>query len=151
MDSEKRKAQKKAHMKTYAPVYYEKNKDLIKAYKKVYMKAYYAKNKESITRKNREWEEKNREKVNETARRRYGRSAGQILRKIRKMSALPKWADASAIRAVYAEAALGGLHVDHIVPLVSKTVCGLHCEQNLRPLSAYENLRKSNRFWPDMW
>jgi hypothetical protein len=43
-----------------------------------------------------------------------------------------------------------GTHVDHIVPLVSKFVCGLHCEANLQLLPGPENQRKGNRVWPDM-
>lgn len=70
--------------------------------------------------------------------------------------ATPRWADIDKMRAVYRMArqmtVLTGVphHVDHIVPVNSKLVCGLHCEGNLQVLMAVDNLSKSNRTWPDM-
>lgn len=40
--------------------------------------------------------------------------------------------------------------VDHIVPLQSKIVCGLHCHTNIRVVPAEINSSKGNRWWPNM-
>lgn len=83
-------------------------------------------------------------------------AARQKCREAAKQKAVPKWANGSAIQEIYLEAKqtteLTGVdhQVDHIVPLKSRYVCGLHCEANLRVISAIENRQKSNRFWPDM-
>lgn len=73
--------------------------------------------------------------------------------------ATPKWANQFFIEEIYDLAArrtaikAGGIErwsVDHIVPIISKIVCGLHVENNLRVIPASENSVKGNRFWPDM-
>lgn len=82
------------------------------------------------------------------------KSAIRMGRRARK--AVPAWADKTEIAFIYELAVkmekwLGRkFHVDHIVPLVNANVCGLHCEANLQIVYAEENLRKGNRYWPDM-
>ena len=74
-----------------------------------------------------------------------------------KLNATPAWADLEKIRSFYEEAARltaeTGIphHVDHMVPLQGKTVCGFHVENNLQVITARENHAKSNTCWPDMW
>ena len=58
---------------------------------------------------------------------------------------------AELIKIVYEKAGAMGFEVDHVVPLQSKVVCGLHVWSNLQLLSQIENGKKGNRFWPDMW
>lgn len=82
--------------------------------------------------------------------------AEKIVRRKRAIAqATPSWANVKAMQAVYRAAqrltkATGvEHHVDHIVPLTSRLVCGLHVEHNLQVLPGAENLRKHNRTWPD--
>lgn len=83
-------------------------------------------------------------------------AAKSSMRRAVKLLATPRWANVAAINDIYSFAmrvsAGTGIdhHVDHIVPLISDIVCGLHCEANLAVLTAQENQSKSNRFWPHM-
>lgn len=77
-------------------------------------------------------------------------------RRAAKLQATPSWASEALILAIYEECQLRseetGIvhHVDHVVPLISDIVCGLHCEDNMQILPASVNLSKGNRHWPDM-
>ena len=73
-----------------------------------------------------------------------------------KLQATPSWADKFFIDEIYDLAQLRtkatGFKwvVDHIVPLRSDKVCGLHWEGNLAVIPEKDNILKGNRFWPDM-
>lgn len=83
-------------------------------------------------------------------------AARASMRRALKLMATPAWANKEAIEELYAFAARVSRdtgvphHVDHIVPLVSDIVCGLHCDANLWVMPATDNLSKSNRYWPNM-
>lgn len=108
--------------------------------------AYRAARREACNDRIREWKRRNPHKLTHYF---HKRRAAELL-------AMPTWANLDAIEAIYAEAqriqVATGIpqHVDHIVPILSRFVCGLHCEANLRVIPAAENLRKQNRHWPDM-
>ena len=69
-----------------------------------------------------------------------------------KLQAIPEWADLTEIERIYLNSRdmtkYTGVkhHVDHVVPLKGKLVCGLHVENNLQIITAKENNRKSNKF-----
>jgi hypothetical protein len=117
--------------------------------------AYRAKNKEQLNSKVSAYNKKAREDNNPifyATRRRL-----QVERKLAVKQAIPQWADKEAITDIYLEAALHNIafpdapvHVDHIVPLKSAIVCGLHTEHNLQLLSASDNTSKRNSYWPNM-
>ena len=95
---------------------------------------------------NRKWLVNNRDKVNAT----YAN------RRAKKLNATPAWANKFFISEAYHLARLRTKatgfqwHVDHIVPLVSSKVCGLHVEHNLQVIPGKLNQSKCNRHWPDM-
>ena len=117
--------------------YYEKNKEAVKARAN-------ARPKDEINQYRRKHKENNPE---------YYKALTSV-RKRRHRNATPKWISTSqklAMRQLYLQAMeltnLTGERyvVDHIIPLISDEVCGLHVPWNLRVITQEENLRKSNK------
>lgn len=110
----------------------------------------YIENRDSILKKSAEWKLNNREKKLKThaeyKRKNKGKYAAlEAKRRASKLKATPKWADLKAIEDFYNNCP-EGYHVDHIVPLQGKHVCGLHVLDNLQYLPAKENIMKGNRY-----
>ena len=83
-------------------------------------------------------------------------NAKRAKRKALKLSATPEWADGKAIDqyyliAKYLSDELGiKFHVDHVVPLQSEIVCGLHAHTNLTIAVGSWNCSKGYKWWPQM-
>lgn len=82
-------------------------------------------------------------------------AAKENKRRASKLKATPSWLSTEQLRQIEVEYALSKwctevmntpYHVDHIVPLKGKTVCGLHVPWNLQVISASANLSKGNRY-----
>lgn len=65
-------------------------------------------------------------------------------RRSRKKQACPPWVDHEKLKLIY-QSCPAGYHVDHIIPLTSDLVCGLHVPENLQYLLAIENIKKGNK------
>lgn len=110
---------------------------------------YYLKNKDKINSRGRDWNKNKRDLKNSlTAKRRAS-----------KKKATPKWLTAehfSQILSFYTQAKLlqkeTGVkyEVDHICPLQSDLVCGLHVPWNLQVIPKIENNQKSNKLVEDL-
>lgn len=145
--AENNRAHMVARWRAYEEAHREERKAKNKAWREsnpgariAYGKEYYAKNRQRLAERYAKWLSAN-PSVNASC------SAKKRARKVR---ATPVWADMEAIKSVYADAArltesTGIQHdVDHIYPLKSAYVCGLHVHYNLQILEHSDNVRKSN-------
>ena len=114
-------------------------------------RAYRIKNAEKVKAGQAAYVAGNLEKVR-AAKRKWARSnpascvAILAKRRARKLQATPTWANQALIGATYERAHDLGLHVDHVLPLQGKLVCGLHVPFNLQLLTPEQNNAKGNRF-----
>lgn len=107
------------------------------------VKNHHEANKEKRHKQMTEWSSRNKERVNAI-------SASTMARRYRMKGCQKIWKSYSSEIADLYQNCPSGMHVDHIVPLQSKLVCGLHVPWNLRYMDAFENKIKGNRWWPDM-
>ena len=138
VDNERRKTKPKtAAAKAAAKRYYERNREAVIARAA-------ARPVEEKRRLQAEYKERNVDIVR----------ADTSVRKRRHREATPKWlteAQKLSMRQLYIQARklteLTSVRyvVDHIVPLRSHEVCGLHVPWNLRVITQEENLKKSNK------
>lgn len=104
------------------------------------------KNAERKRATSKNFRENNRHKVNWYA----------ATRRALKLNATPTWANTFFIEEAYLLAKVrervcgGAWEVDHIVPLRSPIVCGLHVDGNLQVIPIFSNRSKGNRYWPHM-
>lgn len=120
-----------------------------------YAKTYNSKNKEARSKYQKRWYSKNRDSQIKNALERKKKrpdlnSKWSSEYRARKLRAIPAWFESGLVGEVYDSASKSGLQVDHIVPLKSDIVCGLHCFSNLQLLDGSENASKGNRYWPNM-
>jgi len=120
---------------------------------------WYEQNKELVRENNRKWCKQNPD-LNRACKRRWDKAnpaklrAKQARRRARIKQATPPWAEHAAINQIFDEACRlereTGIpyHVDHIYPLYSPYLCGLHIAENLQAIPKSENLKKSNKTWP---
>ena len=106
---------------------------------------------ETVLRVNRAKANKNNQQYKKTDGGKIVNLRYKRMRRAAHRKARPLWACRTAIDGIYSEAAEKGLVVDHIVPLRSPFVCGLHTQENLRLCDKETNQVKGNRWWPGDW
>lgn len=152
----------KQHSKQYCKRYYDGHKSSIKQYHKQYrvdhiehitqrdnqyrinnkehIKQHRIQNKEHYNQYHKQWRTDNPDKVALLTER----------RRLYLKSRTPKWYEEDLIKQLYLKRDQlnntwgTNLEVDHIIPIISKTVCGLHCWANLQLLDASLNSSKNN-------
>ena len=138
--------------------WYRKNREYAIAEATKYHYASYAEKREHKVKKAVEWVKNNPEKYKVNAKRCYEKTklkrfAYQALARAKRRNAVPKWFDSvkADVQKIYIEARTKTLEtgipheVDHIIPLVSEYVCGLHVPNNLRVITQFENRSKQNK------
>lgn len=157
---EKTKAYKEENSEYYDE-YMKRYREDNKEYLAEYRKRRYEENKAEILESNKRSRMKKPEFYAEIKRRHYDENKHQYVarasaRRERERVATPAWADMDEISAFFelsdfaTQESGEQYHVDHIIPLQGRKVCGLHVQDNLRVIPATENRAKSNKLIEDL-
>jgi hypothetical protein len=134
--------------------WYERNKEITKERARQWALNNPEKHKKSVDK----WREENRDQHNAVNRKwsknnKPTKATLEGKRRAAKLQRTPAWdKDTHLISAKYQLANMltretgTPYHVDHIIPLQGKNVCGLHVFSNLRVILGEENIKKSNKF-----
>lgn len=163
-NSDKRQAEAKAYYQANRELILERNRKNYESNKDAKLqkqKAFRDANKDLISERQRGYRISNGESIRSSERRSKKCWREQNPHLVAELSARHRahlsrslWGDRLLIAEAYELAKLRtkmtGIRweVDHIVPLNSGLVCGLHVEDNLRVIPMVVNRTKSNKFWP---
>lgn len=141
--------------KVYASDLASKRKHSAK--KNINSKAHYARHREKVLANQRLYYERIKDRKKTYAQEYFIKNKAAFTARVAKrraatQNATPAWADFNIIQFLYVtrlyltQETGFEWHVDHVVPLQGRYVCGLHVHNNLRVVPATDNLRKSNSF-----
>ena len=136
--SRKYRIEKKEIVKSHNKTYYENNKQKIRKYKI----GYNIRHREKNNRYSKKYHMRNR----------AIRSASEAKRRASKLNATPSWLTIEHINQIKMFYKIAQdlrwedeMHVDHIIPLQGKEVCGMHVPWNLQVIEGRKNCSKGNR------
>ena len=117
--------------------------------KRIYNRIWRTRNKERFELTTKLYQEKNKERITLVAKNwrqtnQHKRRFLKAQRRAKQLLATPIWANIDKIKSIYSNCP-EGYEVDHIIPLQSKNVSGLHVENNLQYLIPIDNRIKSNK------
>lgn len=162
--------EKRDHLISYSSAYQSKNKEKAKTYRKKYIdkdpdaaraqaKAWYERNREAVVHRSRTWFRENKDRALANSKAWAEKNKAEVAqyrrnRKRRVLDRTPSWfsdldrfvLEEAYLLAIHRKLVTGvDWHIDHMIPLYSRSVSGLHCWTNIQVIPAFMNLMKQNK------
>lgn len=138
----------------------------VREYNREANRRYRDRKKQEIKLRHKKWRDENKDKVAQYARQTYLKNKekkdqylkeyrnshpgwmASLCKKKRELTkrATPSWVDMDRIKEIYILAKHLKMSVDHIIPINSDTVCGLHVPWNLQIITIQQNSRKHTKY-----